>query len=331
MIEDVAQPMQTFFVPQMEQLGLRELEARHGSLSTIDTEVGEGILWAFSLAEDCLYTYNKVQVQSDINFIEFPENSICLSYMSRDSVLQIPCDLISKRRWGDKNLVSFRMDGSPMECQIAQGEQCCSHSLVMLPSFFDRMEGLTDAERQQLFDFLSAADQSDLPSELAPLFAQLVPALSLRPSGNLYCAAKVNEILAAVVDAAFLKAKDEEPSLAEDAVIAQEAKCIIDRRFAEKLTTAQIAHELFVGRTHLCEAFRREFAMGLGEYVRERRMEEAALLLANTNGTVSQIAHAVGYAHASSFITAFKRYFGMSPSCYRVNNQRSAASRSRWR
>lgn len=322
MIEDVAQPMQTFFVPQMKQLGLRELEARHGSLSTIDIEVGEGILWAFSLAEDCLYTYNKVQVQSNINFIEFPENSICLSYMSRDSALQIPCDLISKRRWGDKNLVSFRMDGSPMECRIAQGEQCCSHSLVMLPSFFDRMEGLTDAERQQLFDFLSAADQSDLPSELAPLFAQLVPALSLRASGNLYCAAKVNEILAAVVDAAFLKAEDKEPSLAEDALIAQEVQRIIDSRFAEKLTIAQIARELFVGRTHLCEAFQHEFAMSIGEYARERRMDEAARLLANTSWTVSQIAQAVGYTHASSFVDAFGRHFGVSPARYRKGEGR---------
>ena len=313
MIEDVAKPMQTFFVPQMEQLGLRELEARHGSLSTIDTEVGEGILWAFSLAEDCLYTYNKVQVQSDINFIEFPENSICLSYMSRDSVLQIPCDLIPKRRWGDKNLVSFRMDGTPMECQIAQGEQCCSHSLVMLPSFFDRMEGLTDAERQQLFDFLSAADQSDLPSELAPLFAQLVPALSLRASGNLYCAAKVNEILAAVVDAVFSKAEGEEPSRTEDALIAQEAKRIIDRRFAEKPTTAQIARELFVGRTHLCEAFRDEYHLGVGEYVRQCRMEEAARMLVESSLTVSQIAEAVGYAHASSFIEAYRKHYGMTP------------------
>lgn len=317
MISDVAAPMHTFFVPQMEQLGLREHEARHGSLSTIDSEVGEGTLWAFSLAEDCLYTYNKVHVESDISFVEFPENSICLSYMSRDSARQIPSGLISRRRWDDKNLVSFRMDGTPMTCQIAQGEQCCSHSLVMLPSFFDRMEGLTDAERQQLFDFLSAADQSDLPAELAPLFAELVPALSLRPSGNLYCAAKVNEILALAADTVLAVAEDEDQSRAEDALIAKEAKRIIDTRFVEKLTIAQIAQELFVGRTHLCEAFQREFAMGLGEYMRERRMEEAVRLLTNTSWTVSQVARAVGYAHASSFIEAFSRYFGISPTRYR--------------
>lgn len=317
MIKDVAKPMQTFFVPQMEQLGLHEHVSRHGSLSTIKTDVGEGILWAFSLAEDCLYTYNKFQVTSDLAFVEFPEKSICLSYMSRDSARQIPLELVRKRAWHDKNLLSFRMDGSPMECQVAQGEQCCSHSLVMLPSFFDHMEGLTDIERQQLFDFLSAADQSDLPVELAPLFAELVPSLSLRPSGNLYCAAKVNEILALTADAVLAVVEDEDRPRAEDALIAQEAKHIIDTRFAEKLTIAQIARELFVGRTHLCEAFQREFAMGLGEYMRERRMEEAALLLANTNWTVSQIARAVGYAHASSFIDAFLREFGISPARYR--------------
>lgn len=321
MIKDVAKPMQTFFVPQMEQLGLHEQESRHGSLSTIDSEVGKGTLWAFSLTEDCLYTYNEARVESDISFVEFPENSVCLSYMSRDSARKIPYGLVPRRKWEDKNLVSFRMDGTPMKCQIAQGEQCCSHSLVMLPSFFDRMEGLIDAERQQLFDFLSEADQSDLPAELASLFVELVPSLSLRPSGNLYCAAKVNEILAAVADTVFTATEDENQPRSEDSFIAQEAQRIIDTRFAERLTIAQIAQELFVGRTHLCEAFQREFAMGLGEYLRERRMEEAVRLLANTSWTVSQIARAVGYAHASSFIEAFTCFFGLSPLRYRESRR----------
>ena len=337
MIRDVAESMHTFFVPQMEQIGLREQASRHGSLSALDSDLGSGILWAMSLSDDCLYTYNEVHPQADFSFMEFPQDSICISYMSRDSAKQIPLDGFARRKWKDRNILSFHMAANPMSCRITRDVHCCSHSIVLLSSYFERLEGFSDAERKQLFDFLSASDETTLPGELASLFSGLVPELSRRPGGNTYCAAKVNEILSAVIDAAFASA--EEGGLAgtedagalpdaagarsaEDRAVAREAKRIIDDRFDERLTTVRLSKELFVGRTHLCEAFRDEYHMGVGEYLRLRRMEEAARLLADERLSVSQVADAVGYAHASSFIEAFRRYYGMSPA-----RARGAASR----
>lgn len=209
MLKDVAKPLHTFFVPQMEQFGLCEQAARHGSLSTLNSEVGRGVLWA-----------------------------------------------------------------------------------------------------------------------LAGKFSELTPALSRLPSGSMRCTAKVNEILSMVTDAALASMEEGSPTevnyvdapsirtginSSEDAAIAQAAKRIIDTRFNEKLATSQLSKELFVGRTHLCEAFQDAYSMSIGAYLRARRMEEAAELLISTDLTVSHIAKAVGYAHASSFIEAYRRYYGTSP------------------
>ena len=322
--------MQTFFVPQMEQLGLREQDARHGLLGTMDSDMGTGVLWALSLADDCLYTYNDVRAKVDFSFMEFPDDSICISCMSKDSAKQVPLREFARHDWKDRNILSFRMTNNPISCHVNQNEHCYSHSIVMLPSFFDRLEGLTDTERQKLFDFLSASDENKLPSALAMSFSGLVPTLSRHPGGEMYCAAKVNEILSAVTDAALAPNEDdsfarvkgdaaEELSgktgvrSAEISTVVYEAKRIIDEQFNEKLTTSKLSKELFVGRTHLCEAFRDEYHLGIGEYLRMRRMEEAARMLTDTDLTVSQIADAVGYGHASSFISAYRKHYGISP------------------
>lgn len=330
MLQNVAESMHTFFVPQMDQLGLHEQDARHGSLSTMDCDMGTGVLWALSLADDCLYTYNDVQPKTDFSFMEFPDDSICISYMSKDSAKQVPLREFTNHDWKDRNIVSFRMTNNPISCQVTQNEHCYSHSIVMLPSFFDRLEGLNDIERQRLFDFLSASDESKLPSMLSALFSGLVPMLSRRPSGEMYCKAKVNEILGAVTDVALTTIEDDDfdevkttatkelannnyVRNAESCAVAREAKRIIDERFNEKLTTAKLSKELFVGRTYLCEAFRNDCHLSIGEYLKMRRMEEARSLLADTNLSVSQIAEAVGYSHASSFIEAYRKHYGMSP------------------
>lgn len=341
MLQDVAESMHTFFVPQMEQLGLHEQASRYGSLSTMDSDMGTGVLWALSLADDCLYTYNDVQPKTDFSFVEFPDDSICISCMSKDSARQVPFHRFARHDWKDRNILAFRMKSSPISYRITQDKHCWSHSIVLLPSFFDRLEGFTDIERQKLFDFLSASDESQLPAALRLLFAGLVPALSRHPGGKMYCAAKVNEILCAVTDAALATIEDDDFTEAkaaategppdkkgirgaEDCAVAREAKRIIDERFSEKLTTSKLSRELFVSRTHLCEAFRDEYHLGVGEYLRTRRMEEATRMLVDASLTISQIAKSVGYAHESSFIEAYRKHCGMTP-----DRARSAARRGK--
>lgn len=58
------------------------------------------------------------------------------------------------------------------------------------------------------------------------------------------------------------------------------------------------------------------------EALREIRMRQAALLLANDSMPIDQIARAVGYESRSSFLRAFRKAYGNDPSDYRSKGRR---------
>ena len=61
----------------------------------------------------------------------------------------------------------------------------------------------------------------------------------------------------------------------------------------------------------------------MGEWLNEQRLQRAAHLLASSYMSVKEIAHAVGYEHASSFIRAFERRFAQPPAHYRKQRDRT--------
>jgi two-component system response regulator YesN len=63
--------------------------------------------------------------------------------------------------------------------------------------------------------------------------------------------------------------------------------------------------------------FKQQTGLRLGHLLAEQRLRNAAHLLKSTNMRIKEIACAVGYEHASSFIRAFERYFNEAPQAYR--------------
>ena len=77
-----------------------------------------------------------------------------------------------------------------------------------------------------------------------------------------------------------------------------------------------LAHRLYVSRSRLCDAFRRETGQSVGAYARQLRMEHACLL-EDGGRTVSEIAVLLGYPSPSAFCHAFSDFTGMSPRAWR--------------
>jgi transcriptional regulator GlxA family with amidase domain len=73
-----------------------------------------------------------------------------------------------------------------------------------------------------------------------------------------------------------------------------------------------------LSHSHLQRLFKQATGIGLGHVLTQRRLQRAAHLLANTNMSVKEIASAVGYEHASSFIRAFERQFETAPRRFRM-------------
>lgn len=316
MVSDVSEGLHTFFVPQMEQLGLVEQPCRHGSLSMLDSELGSGTLWACSIGDDCLFTFHDLQLHEPVRLMEFPEEYICITSMTEGSAKHCP---VESRYLKERNTVSFHQNGGAVSFLIDPEERHRSYTFCMRPGFFERFEGLADSERALLVDHLERCSTNAHSREIGRALESLDSVWALRPGGNLFCEAKLREVLAyALDDAACLPGDSTGDHPSEDKRIAREAQAMIDARFAENLTLKSIASELYVGKTRLCEAFRKEVGSCVAEYLRSRRLTEAKVLLETTGMKAAEVGRAVGYAHASSFTDAFKHKFGATPSEWRA-------------
>lgn len=70
-------------------------------------------------------------------------------------------------------------------------------------------------------------------------------------------------------------------------------------------------------RRHLQRLFKKVTGLGLGEYIRRRRLNRAALLLRFSLRSYQDIALSVGFDSQQSFNRAFKKFTGISPGQYR--------------
>ena len=67
----------------------------------------------------------------------------------------------------------------------------------------------------------------------------------------------------------------------------------------------------------LLRAFKKTFATTPGNYVKARRLDEAALLIDRGDFQIGDVGTLVGYGDLSAFARSFKARFGVSPSAYR--------------
>ena len=97
----------------------------------------------------------------------------------------------------------------------------------------------------------------------------------------------------------------------------QQARDLLHSRFAERLTLAELAHDVGVHPVHLAQAFHKSYQRTIGDYVRQLRIEYACRELAASETPIVQIALAAGFCDQSHFTRTFKRLIGVAPSQYR--------------
>lgn len=78
----------------------------------------------------------------------------------------------------------------------------------------------------------------------------------------------------------------------------------------------QIAATLFLNPDYLNRVFKRVRGTSIGHYILERRMRLAVSMLEDGKLGATRVSEIVGYNSYSSFVTAFKNYYGCPPSQY---------------
>ena len=78
----------------------------------------------------------------------------------------------------------------------------------------------------------------------------------------------------------------------------------------------KMCDEVGVSRTQLHRKLKEMTGVPTSEFLRNIRLNEAARLIREGKINITQVSYMVGFANNSHFYTAFKKYFGMSPSEY---------------
>lgn len=94
----------------------------------------------------------------------------------------------------------------------------------------------------------------------------------------------------------------------------REALNYIEAHLEEPLTVGEIAKHVYLSPFYLQKGFQVMTGFSIGEYIRNRRLSEAARVLAATKEKIIDVALRYGYETPESFTKAFTRFHGITPS-----------------
>ena len=95
------------------------------------------------------------------------------------------------------------------------------------------------------------------------------------------------------------------------------AKRYMDENYAKDITLDQLADMAHVNKFYLIRTFKKEFNMSPITYLIQRRLLESKYLLRNTDHSLEQISHLVGFSSSSYFSQSFRNQENISPTEYR--------------
>ena len=85
------------------------------------------------------------------------------------------------------------------------------------------------------------------------------------------------------------------------------------------VSLAQVAAEHEMSVSHLQKLFKQVYGVPVYRYIKEYRLEQAAVELVRSRKPITEIAQHAGYDNASKFSESFKKRYGKTPSRYRAD------------
>lgn len=95
------------------------------------------------------------------------------------------------------------------------------------------------------------------------------------------------------------------------------AKMYIDENYHEDINLEIISQQAFISRFHFHRLFTKIYRKTPHQYVTQKRMENAKILLAKEGISISEVCNCVGFESLGSFSTLFKKQHGFAPQYYR--------------
>jgi AraC family transcriptional regulator len=101
--------------------------------------------------------------------------------------------------------------------------------------------------------------------------------------------------------------------------VTEKALWVIERNYSRDISLGDIANACGVSKFHLAHAFGQSTGTSVMQFLRGRRLSEAARRLAAGAGSILDLALESGYDSHEAFSRAFKMQFGVTPEAVRAN------------
>lgn len=100
----------------------------------------------------------------------------------------------------------------------------------------------------------------------------------------------------------------------------------IDNHFKENINLDMLSELVHVNKYYMVHSFTKEYGISPINYLISRRIEESKYLLSDTDHSLSQISHMLGFSSPSYFSQSFRRLEGMSPMEFRRSSRSRAGA-----
>ncbi|MBQ8525882.1 MAG: PocR ligand-binding domain-containing protein [Clostridia bacterium] len=103
-------------------------------------------------------------------------------------------------------------------------------------------------------------------------------------------------------------------------ILSYQLKDYVDTHLSDDLSVKTLCNVFYISKTKLYYLAKDAFNIGISDYIRNKRLEEAKKLLTETKKPLYQIAEETGLGDANYFSRNFKSSVGISPKEYRKNS-----------
>lgn len=91
----------------------------------------------------------------------------------------------------------------------------------------------------------------------------------------------------------------------------------IDTNFNSHITNNELSSIMYLSSTYFSNLFTKQFGITPQQYIQQKRMNKAALLLLESNKNIREIAFTCGFESEAYFNRSFHKFMGISPGRYR--------------
>lgn len=107
------------------------------------------------------------------------------------------------------------------------------------------------------------------------------------------------------------------PTSSPSSVCAERAAAYLRKHYQEEFKVQELGDSINFHPVYIARCMQKEFGCSPVEYLQHYRIEQAKMLLMQTDFSISRIAAEVGFNHAAYFTSCFTKQEGISPRKYR--------------